>query len=331
MSGQADPRLMWAAASGANEAVPSDGGYLVQKDFSTELMEMAHASGQLLSRVRRIPLSSNSNGIKLPAIDETSRANGSRWGGVRTYWINEADTVAASKPKFRQIELELNKLMGIAYATEEVLRDAAALESIMKQAFAEEIVFSVEDAIVQGDGSNKPLGFLNSPALVTVAKESSQSAAGIITDNVLKMYSRLPLRSKLNAVWLINAEAEPAMFGMQLGTGSAGVSLYRPPGVDSPAFGSPVATLLGRPVIPVEYAAALGTVGDIMLVDLSQYLLIDKDGVRSDMSMHVRFLYDEMTFRFIYRVDGQPAWQSAVTPYKGTLTLSPYVALATRP
>ena len=274
MSGTADPRLIWAAASGANETVPSDGGYLVQKDFSTELMALAHEMGQLLSRVRRIPLSSNSNGIKLPAIDETSRVNGSRWGGVRTYWANEADTVAACKPKFRQIELDLNKLMGIAYATEEILRDASALETVMKQAFAEEITFSVEDAIVQGDGTGKPLGYLNSPALVTVAKETcSQAAASVIVDNVLKMYSRLPLRSKLNAVWLINAEIEPTLYQHGAGLAASAVAnLYRPPGVDAPNMGSPFGTLLGRPVIPMEYAAALGTVGDIQLVDLQPVL-----------------------------------------------------------
>jgi hypothetical protein len=48
------------------------------------------------------------------------------------------------------------------------------------------------------------------------------------------------------------------------------------------------------------------------------------------MSVHVAFLTDESIFRFIYRVDGQPIWNAALTPFKGSNTLSPFVVLAAR-
>jgi len=89
-------------------------------------------------------------------------------------------------------------------------------------------------------------------------------------------------------------------------------------------------TLFGRPVVPIEQCSALGSVGDIILADLSQYLLIDKGGINAASSIHVRFLYDESVFRFIYRVDGQPIWNKPLQPYKGSGTLSPYVALQAR-
>ena len=69
---------------------------------------------------------------------------------------------------------------------------------------------------------------------------------------------------------------------------------------------------------------------DIVLADLSQYLLIDKGGISAASSIHVRFLYDENVFRFIYRVDGQPIWNAPITPYKGAGTLSPFVTLQAR-
>lgn len=332
-SGSTDPRLVWERAAGANEAVPSEGGFLVQTDFSTALLQRMNEMGQIMSRVRTIPISGNSNGIKFPAIDETSRATGSRWGGVNAYWADEGDTVTSSKPKFRSIEMSLEKLMAIGYATEELLSDAAALESIMMQAFSEEITFKTEDAIVNGDGSGKPLGFLNSPALVSVAEESGQAAGTIVTQNVLNMWDRLPGRSRGNSVWLVaDSQVEVQLQQLVLGSGTAVTQLYKVPGTNraTPAnetFG----TLLGRPVIPVEYMAQLGTVGDIALVDLSQYLMINKGGVKAAQSMHVRFLYDEMTFRLTYRVDGQPAWHSPLTPANGsTATKSPFVTLATR-
>jgi hypothetical protein len=64
--------------------------------------------------------------------------------------------------------------------------------------------------------------------------------------------------------------------------------------------------------------------------DMSQFRLIDKDGVQSAWSMHVRFVYDEMTFRATMRVNGASMWKTALTPYKGTKKLSPFVTLAAR-
>lgn len=323
-----DSRLVWQMAQGANEAVPSEGGFLVQSDFSTQMLNLMHEMGEILPRVRRIPIGANSNGIKLPAVDETSRVNGSRFGGVQAYWTNEGDTTTATKPKLREMDLRLNKLMGLGYATDELLADASALESIMRTAFVEELTFKAEDAVINGAGAGQPLGVLNSGALVTVAAESGQAAATIRTENVLNMWARMPARSKRNAVWYINQDVEPQLYQLTLGSGTAVTLLYTPPGVSG--NNSPYGLLMGRPVIPVEYCATLGTVGDFLLIDPQQYVMIDKGGLTSAQSMHVRFIYDEMTFRFTFRVDGQPVWSNAVTPYQGANTLSPYVALATR-
>jgi HK97 family phage major capsid protein len=93
---------------------------------------------------------------------------------------------------------------------------------------------------------------------------------------------------------------------------------------------APYSSLFGRPIVPIEYASTLGTPGDITLADFSQYVLADKRGMQAATSLHVRFLTDEMTFRFTYRVDGQPLWHTALTPFKGANTKSPFVALAAR-
>lgn len=322
-----DARLTTRAASGANETTPSDGGFLVQQDFATELLRRVYATGNLASRTRHIPISSNANGIKINGINETSRANGSRWGGVQSYWVGEAETVTASRPKFRQIELNLHKLMALFYATDELLQDAAALESVAMMAFEEEFGFKVDDAIIRGNGAGQPLGFLNAPCLVTVAKEGGQAAATIVLENIVKMWARMWGPSRQNAVWLYNQDIEPILFTMGMIIGTGGSPIFMPPGGLS---SSPYSTLLGRPMIPVEQAATLGTVGDLMLVDPSQYVMADKGGLQTASSIHVRFLYDESVFRFTLRTDGQPMWNAALTPSQGSNTLSPFVALATR-
>ena len=320
-----DNRLMEinAAATGSGTAVPSDGGFLLQPEFSSEILRRVYELGEVLSRVRRRPIGPDADGLRINAIDETSRVTGSRYGGIQVYWADEGDTVTAKKPKLRQMELYLRKLMGLWYVTEELLRDSTALQAIGEDAFSEEVSFMVEDAVFRGTGSGQPIGFLNSNALVTVAKESGQTAKTVNATNVVKMNARLWPRSRRNAVWFVNTDVTPQLPLMTIGQ----QPVYLPPGGlrDTP-FGA----LLGLPVIPVEYCETLGTKGDIVLADLDQYLMIDKGAIAQAWSMHVRFINDEQTFRITYRVDGQPAWTSALTPYKGTNTLSPFVVLAVR-
>lgn len=326
-----DQRLKWellASATGSAQAnVPSDGGYLIQKDFSTALLARVNELSQLKSRIRTIPIGPDSDGLKLPAVNETSRATGSRWGGIQMYWGAENDAATAKKPSFRTMELELKDLIGLAYVSNRLLRDASAVESVFMQAFSEETVFMVEDSLVNGDGAGKPLGVLNSPAVVSVAKEAGQAAATIVFENIQKMWSRLWARSRANAVWIYNQDCEPQLNGMTLAIGTGGVPVYLPPGGLSQ---SPFGTLMGRPLIPVEYCATLGTTGDIMLVDFSQVVGIEKDAMQADSSIHVRFTTNENTFRFIYRFDAQPVWNSSLTPFKGSASKSPYIKLDTR-
>lgn len=329
-AGRVDPRLSTRAATGSNESVPSDGGFLVQKDFTSEILQKMYETGAILRRVRKIPLGAGSNGLKMNAVKENSRADGSRWGGIRAYWTDEAGLKTGSKPEFRQLELNLNKLTGLWYVTDELLEDAVALEAVGRQAFSDELTFKTEDAVFNGTGAGQPLGILNSGAVVSVAIEATQTianSAGFLAINAAKMLARMPARSRANAAWFINQELEPYLTLMTIGGSGGATPVYLPQGnVSTSGF----ASLLGRPVIPVEYAAAVGTPGDIVLADMSEYLVIDKGAPKADVSIHVRFIYDETTFRFVYRVDGQPTWNSPLTPYKGTATQSPYVTLAVR-
>ena len=327
--GMVDPRLRIKAATGLGESVSSDGGFLVQQDFSTELLKEVFETGVLSSKCRRITISGNSNGIKIPGVDETSRAS-TRSGGIVAYWKDEAALKVATNPKFRMIELNLKKLIGLCYATDELLGDATALEGFIKQAFIAEFGFQIDDAIINGTGAGQPLGVLNSAALVSVAKEAGQAKETVIAQNVINMYSRLFATSRPNAVWLINQNIEPQLFTMSIAVGTGGIPIYMPAGGLS---GQPYGTLLGRPVIAIEQAATLGTVGDILFGDFGNgYILAEKGGVQTDMSIHVQFLYDESVFRFVLRADGQPVRATALTPYKGgsSYTQNHFIALATR-
>jgi HK97 family phage major capsid protein len=322
-----DPRLgaEERAVSGHSEGVPADGGFLVQSDFASEIFRIAHDEAEFLSRCRKTPV--KGNGLTMNVVDESSRAAGSRWGGVQAYWKPEAGTATAKKIKFAQMEWKLRKLIAVYYATDELLEDTSALGPLATQAFSEEIAFKIDDSIFRGDGAAMPAGITGAACFIAQDKETGQLADTVVFENLVKMWARLHARSRKNCVWLINQDLLPQLMLMTMDIGTAGVPVYLPPGG---ASGAPYGTIFGRPVIENEFSPVVGDANDIVLADFSQYQVIYKGGLNSAVSAHVKFLEDEMTFRFTYRVDGQALWKSALTPFSAGDTQSPFVGLAER-
>ena len=315
---------MLATATGANTDTPSEGGFLVGTQRAGGILQRAYEVGELLSRVARQPIGPGSNGLKINAIDETSRADSSRYGGIVSGWLGQGNTLTSGKPKFREMDLKLKKVGAFVYATEEMQVDPIAFEAWVNRYLPLELTFRVENAIINGTGSGQPLGLLNSGALISITRNT---ASHVLYDDVRAMWARMwaPLRAE--AVWLIDQTVEAELEVMSIVIGTAGVlaPIYKAAGT---LPGQVYATLYGRPVIPVEHCAVLGTSGDIVLANLGEYTLIDKGGVDQAVSLHVAFLTDESVYRFTYRVDGQLSWSAALTPKSGGSSLTCAVVLS---
>ena len=316
--GYRDKRLNPLKASGLNEAVPSEGGFLVTPDIASGIYENMWGVGNILSRFT--PITVQGNGLTIRAIDETSRQDGGRMGGVRGYWMAEAAQKTSSKPKFRHIDLKLKKVAALVYATDELLEDANALEGWIARNVPNELRFLVEAAIINGDGIGKPLGILQSPALIT---QLANTASEVNSQDIGNMWSRRYLGVQ-DYVWFAHASVMPQLYQMAV----SNEPVYVPPGGFS---ASPYGALFGRPVIETEYNPVLGANGALVLASPSQYALISKGGVQAASSIHVKFVEDETAFRFVYRVDGQGLWASPVTAYASTatgFTVSPFIQLS---
>jgi len=322
MSGYGFDARLSAAAAGMGTAIPSDGGFAVPTEVASGIERQMYETGALLSRVDQRPVSGDN--MSFLVIDETSRAS-TRRGGVLGYWVDQGTAPTASQYKLAKVDLKLRKVGCLGYVTDELVADASALGGELESAFAEELIFQVEDAITEGTGAGQPLGYLNAPCIVSVTKETQQTAATITTANLSKMWARMHTRDKANAVWLINGDCGPQLDFLSI---PAGASALEPRFVNYSPAG--ILTIKGRPVIETEYNATLGTVGDIVLINLQQYRLIRKSGVEQASSIHIRFTTGEQAIRAFYRCDGQMMPRSAVTPFKGSNTTSPVVTLATR-
>jgi len=317
-----------AAGTGMVELTAEDGGWLLQGESSLDLMADGFNNGAVTSRIDSRSISGSFVDV-IEVDDSSNRGNGYRGGGVRWYTDAELVELTSSKTKFRKTRVEPHRLTGLFYMSNELDSDAPFLQGEMKSMFGTEYAFKIQDLIINGTGSGTALGILNSGALVSVAKESGQTAATIVYENLVKMVSRVRINNLNSLVWLVNQDTFPQLMSLTIavGTGGSVANIFVPNLAGAPGV---IGTLLGYPVIPIEQAATLGTVGDIMLCDLSQYRGVDKGSIKSDTSIHVQFLYNQLAVRFISHFDGMPKTSAPVTPYKGSATVSPFVALATR-
>jgi HK97 family phage major capsid protein len=300
-----------------SELLDSEGGFLVPLQLGEQVLMKAF-DGEILSRVTRTPAESNK--VLLPLVDESSRADGSRYGGARSYWVNEGVAITASQPAFGGLAMRLGKVGVVVYASDELIEDGLSFGYTLERIVAAELQFKIEDAIISGSGLGQPLGVLKAPALITCSKETGQGADTFTIGNSATMYSRMWVGSRRRAVWLVAGSLDNELAQMAHGVGassaltSEGGQRY----------------LHARPVIPIEYAATLGDAGDILFCDLGEYQLADRGGPNMARSIHLKFLEGESAFRFSVRVAGQPSWKSAVTPYKETDTQSPFITLEAR-
>jgi HK97 family phage major capsid protein len=325
-----DSRLLQInnAASGSHSGAGQDGSFVIQSDFSAPIIDTAFQESGFLNMCDVYDLGENSNGIATKDIDESSIAT-SVYGGVVAYWGSEAGTVDASKPKFHESKLDLAKIMGIGYATDEILQDARFMSQLYSRSFSAAITRTLEGGIISGDGLGKTMGILKTPSLVTVAAEGSQSADTLIHQNIVKMWLRSNWQQRKDMVWLIHPDLEEQLELMIFaGSTSNPIPLYMPAG--GLANDSPLGRIKGRPVILTDNCSAVGDVGDIILANMKEYRIIRKGGIEEAQSLHVRFLYGENTFRFTFRVNGAPKKKSALTIKNSTNTRSPFVTLAAR-
>jgi HK97 family phage major capsid protein len=305
-----------------SEQVPAEGGFLVPEEFRSQIMRLMLPNQVVRPRATVIPMGSPR--LHVPKIDETSRVS-SVFGGVVVYRTAEGQELTESAAAFASTKLDVTKQTALSHVPNELIRDWGAFGAFMDATLPAALGFYEDVDFLSGNGAGAPLGALSTgnTALVVPARSSSNH---IVWEDVLHMFARLLPQSMKNAVWLAGQDSffELATMALTVGTGGSAVWL-------TDGHGAPQLTLLGLPVIldSDKAPSALGTQGDLSLVDFSFYLVGDYQTMSVDSSEHVKFTSDKTTFRLIARNDGRPWLDAPLTPKNGSATLSPFVQLAT--
>lgn len=307
--GTIDDRLngpgMSAAPTGFHQGGGDAGeGFSVPPAYRDEIFEVMEAVDEFSGLVDEEP--TDKREVKTVA-DETTP-----WGatGVQARWRSEGSQMSPSQMSDQSRTVPLHEMYAFVLATGELLEDSPRLANRLTRRAGEAIAWKRNNSMVDGTGAGQPLGWHNAgnAALITVAKESGQTAATINAQNVLKMMTRLYVLPGDQPFWLANRNIIPQLATMTIGD----QPVWMPP---AGLAAAPGGFLLGYPVRFSEHANSLGSRGDLQLISPRGYYALRRDaGPALARSMHLYFDYNIEAFRWLTRFGGQPHLSAPVVP-----------------
>lgn len=325
-----DSRLLRnAAITPATTGDGASGGYLVPLQFVQDMMDESLKREVVRPRARVIPISTGqAMAVGFSSTDGTN----SKRAGLQLLWAGESTTLTEQKAKAREICIVAKKATVYCTVSAELAADAPNFDRMLTDAMIAAVAAGLDYSFISGTGVGQALGMANAPCTIVVAKESGQSASTVLLQNLAKMLGRLIPSSYRNAVWFINPTVVPLLYQMAYtvknvaGTENVGGAMVHPIAV-GPDGGL---RCFGLPMVVTDAAATLSAQGDVILADMTRYLI----GMRQDVTLardtSRYFDSDEVAFKLTMRLDGMPEDNEATKLRDGTNTVSPFVVLGAR-
>lgn len=322
-SQQYDPRIARCQqmAVTAGITINASGGALVPEMYAVDDRLNPGTEAEIMRPAADVRVMTGGS-LHISGLENLSAASGIHYGGFQIQSVPEGDEFNLQTPATAKVILTRSK-MGIATDATWELTSDSEYERLLVPALNGAIAYGRDYLFLRGTGSGQPRGVLNAPSTISVAKESGQAAATIVYENVTKMFARMHPECASRAVWVASITTIPQLLKLSIpiGTGGSAVPVLNE---SNGTF-----TMLGRPVLFTSKLPTLGTVGDLMFIDRSQYVIGETPGIFVASSDHVKFLEGKRVWLAFIRIDGQPKWKSAFTPQNGD-SLSWAVTLATR-
>lgn len=327
-------------------------GFALAWDQSKSVWDKARTIDGPFARIRWVPTKFKT--FKQPIYNESSRANGSRWGGLSgNIGLNETADMSkvASAPALGNLTFDMKRLTVFTPPiSRDLLADSALVEDMLDYVSRSEIRFLVDQALICGNSRNTntgattveaPSGILSSPAAIPVKRKTGGTLSAADID---ACWNAIAGPNKRNAVWHCSDETLSVIDELAMTSGWP-ESLYTPGG----RYANTYPLLKGRPLIYAESCSVLGTNGDLVIADWSDYVMYfqeyepsgsslsftlappdpatqglgawglpDKaiEGRRSDQFL---FLNDEVVYLFKARMDGAFLWNQPTINANGAI------------
>jgi HK97 family phage major capsid protein len=292
------------------EGTLSAGGASVPEPLAAQWLDSSLESEIIRPRCTVWPMTSASR--KVPGWDGFDQSGGEYYGGFAMQFLAEEGTGDKQTGKLRLIELNAKKGAIFVDASSELVEDGMGFDAQLELAMRRSLSLGMDYYLLRGVGAGQPLGVINSPGVISVTKETGQTADTLNYYNVAKMFSRMYPGGLNRAVWIANSTLLPSLLTdmtVSVGTGGNVVNVF--------TENNGQYSLLGRPLFLTPNLPPLGDANDLVFVDLSQYCCGIRRDIRLERSNIPGWTQDLMSYRILVRFDGQGTWSGSITPRNG--------------
>jgi len=294
----------------------------VPEQFDANLRRVIAQEGIVRSRATILPAGYPPDAkLSFPSLDQTSDKN--MYGGVTITHTGEAITMTETDTALREVSLEPKEMSAYIVVTNKLLNNWEAGGAFISRILSSAMIGQEDYDSMRGDGVNKSLGFINSAAAISYSRNG---VGAIAFGDVTGMLARILMRGG-SYVWLASQTVIPQLSAM-VDAGNHAVWLGSKADAMVGAAGPMPSTLLGLPLVFCDRLPALGTKGDLSLVNLDYYIVKDGSGPFVASSEHIYFLSNRTVFKIVWNVDAKP-WLSEPIGLEGSTSdvVSPFVVL----
>jgi HK97 family phage major capsid protein len=277
------------------------GEYLLPLTQVPEIFSVSNQQPGLFQYARRYNVPGRSLRIPYLVQDEgTTTLNRPLAGKIANVTIvGEGSTKPTREPTFGQRLLTMYKYAAITQFGDELLADdfTGELPGEVTTAVGGQIINKLnEDITIDGTGSSEPTGALNAAntALIAVNRATASTFSAADAFAMYERHTHGP-----NSVWMISRRVLAKLFQLQQTNNTMVTWLAN-------LRDKPQMLLLGLPVIVTDLLPTLGTKGDVALVNGDFYAMGLRQALTVESSIHVAFVQDVTTYRFVARGGGIP-------------------------
>jgi HK97 family phage major capsid protein len=299
------------------ESVDADGKLVLPIDKKTllQLISPATTVHQLVDVI-----TTGTNAITVPMDEDPDWST-----ALSASDVSEGTALTESKAAFTSSTLTLVKSGNYTRVTREMIEDVPGIASYVLSKLGRKLAWTLN--------TKACAAFLAAASKVTVPKTTG-AAAGSAADyhNINVMYSAMLPEQRQDAIWIANPGYEAALQETYMAGASGGIfPLYVPPGGLADA---PYGKLKGRPIYFVENMPAVGTTGDIILVNPQTFWgVLKTQGPRIESSIDAEFKNDVVVYRGFVRSVYKSKFTAPITrptAVNGLTQAGNVVLLATR-
>lgn len=263
---------------------PASGGYLVPSEFHDSIVTALRGEN-VLRQISRVISTASEHKIPIQATAPTAA------------FVGETQAIPLSTETFNQKTLNAYKLAAGISVSNEILADSAYdLENHIVEEFAKAIGAVEENALLNGTGTNEPLGLLTQ-----IAADSSMYretvGTNIAADDLVNLVYSLPAPYRKNAVFLVNDTTLAAIRKLKDSTQNY---LWQ----NNVQIGEP-SSLLGFPIFASEHMPQI-TSGNIVALfgDFSKFIVGMRGNLQFKVLSELHALNDCTSYLMIERFDG---------------------------